>query len=161
MDCGWVVCGPGNRDCLRVVVSDDFLFREPFGDRSGTGKLGKRENASWKARDGTKLPNGERAIVDSRKLQAYCLNPQHPRGRNKARVFASAGIRQIDADELRTALLAAAASAEAQTGIANPYGQRYIIDFELVRENKIVKIRSTWIVRIGEDMPRLTSCYVL
>ena len=119
------------------------------------------ENASWKARDGTKLPNGERAIVDSRKLQAYCLNPQHPRGRNKARVFASAGIRQTDADELRTALLAAAASAEAQTGIANPYGQRYIIDFELVRENKIVKIRSTWIVRIGEDMPRLTSCYVL
>jgi hypothetical protein len=24
-----------------------------------------------------------------------------------------------------------------------------------------VRVRSTWIVRIGEDVPRLTSCYVL
>ena len=34
-----------------------------------------------------KLPNGERAIVDTRKLLEYCLNSEHPRGRNKARVF--------------------------------------------------------------------------
>jgi hypothetical protein len=52
-----------------------------------------------------KLPNGERAIVDIAKLQGYCLNPHHSRGRNKARVFASAGIRQADAEELRTAPL--------------------------------------------------------
>ena len=43
-----------------------------------------------------KLPNGERAIVDCRKLDEYCLNPHHPRGRNKARVFASVGIGQAD-----------------------------------------------------------------
>src|SRR5215467_6961546 len=50
------------------------------------------------------LPNGERAIVDIRKPQEYCLNPQHPRGRHKARVFASVGIREAEAEELRTAL---------------------------------------------------------
>jgi len=107
------------------------------------------------------LPNGGRAIVDIGKLQGYCLNPQHPHGRNKARVFASVGIRRADAEELRLALLAAAASAEARLGIANPYGQRYIVDFDLVRQDITVKIRSAWIVRIGEDLPRLTSCYVL
>jgi hypothetical protein len=106
-----------------------------------------------------KLPNG-RAIVDIRKLQEYCLNPQHARGRNKARVFASVGIQQADAGDLRTALLGAATNAEAQPGVANPYGQRYIIDFDLVREGT-VKVRSTWIVRRGEELPRLTSCYVL
>jgi hypothetical protein len=54
-----------------------------------------------------KLPNGARAIVEIRKLREYCLNPQHPRGRNKARVFASVGIREADAEELRTTLVAA------------------------------------------------------
>ncbi|MCC6586336.1 MAG: hypothetical protein IT168_06420 [Bryobacterales bacterium] len=108
-----------------------------------------------------KLPNGERAIVDIEKLRTYCLNPQHPRGRNKARVFAVVGIRQADAEDLRTALLDAAMNGEATLGIENPYGQRYVVDFDLIRGSRTVRIRSTWIVRKGEDVPRLTSCYVL
>lgn len=35
-----------------------------------------------------KIPNAARAIVDIEKLRDYCLNPEHPRGRHKARVFA-------------------------------------------------------------------------
>jgi len=108
-----------------------------------------------------KLPNGERAMVDIRKLQEYCLNSQHPRGRHKARVFASVGIREDHAEELRMAVLAAAARAEARLGTANPHGQRYTVDFDFVRQERTVRIRSTWIVRIGENLPRLTSCYVL
>ena len=108
-----------------------------------------------------KLPNGERAIVDRRKLQEYCLNTDHPRGRNKARVFASVGIRQADTEVLREALLGAARDSEAQPGAANPFGQRYIIYFDLVCQTRTGRVRSTWIVRIGEDLPRLTSCYVL
>jgi len=108
-----------------------------------------------------KLVNGEHAIVDIRKLLEYCLNLQHPRGRHKARVFASVGIRKADAKKLRGALLSAASENEAQPGVANLYGQRYIVDLALVQEERVVKIRSTWIVRAGEDLPRLTSCYVL
>jgi hypothetical protein len=108
-----------------------------------------------------KLPNGERAIVDIGKLRAYCLNPQHPRGRHKARVFASVGIRETDAEELRTALLDAAVSGEAVPGAPNPYGQRYAVDFALLRHGRTVSVRSTWIVRERENLPRLTSCYVL
>jgi hypothetical protein len=55
-------------------------------------------------------------------------------------------------EELRTALLAAACNAEARLGIANPYGQRYIVDFDLVRRDRTLRIRSTWIVRIGEEV---------
>jgi hypothetical protein len=108
-----------------------------------------------------KLPNGDRAIIDIGKLLDYCLNPKHPRGRNKARVFASVGIRDVDAEQLRIALLAAACDREAELGVANVYGQRYTIDFDLIRPDRVVRIRSTWIVRIGDDLPRLTSCYVL
>ncbi|MCW5983514.1 MAG: hypothetical protein KIT09_35815 [Bryobacteraceae bacterium] len=108
-----------------------------------------------------KLPNGAFAIVDIQKLRAYCLNPRHPRGRHKARVFASVGLRESDAEALRAALLAAAAEAEAQLGVANSYGQRYVLDLELAHSGKTVRIRSTWIVLTGEESPRLTSCYVL
>jgi len=108
-----------------------------------------------------KLPNGERAVVDRRKLEEYCLNPHHPRGRNKARVFASVGIGQADSEVLREALLAAARNSEAVRGGPSPYGQRYRVDFDLVRPAGTVRVRSTWIVRIGEDLPRLTSCFVL
>lgn len=108
-----------------------------------------------------RLPNGDRAVVDIRKLEGYCLNPQHPRGRNKARVFASFGIREADAEELRALLLAAARNAEARLGVSGPYGQRYVVDFDLVRSDRTMRIRSSWIVRIGEDLPWLTSCYVL
>lgn len=101
------------------------------------------------------------AIIDGRKLTEYCLNTQHPRGRNKARVFASVGILAADAEDLRAAIAAAAVDGEAQSGRECAYGRRYILDFELVRADKTIRVRSTWIVRKDEDLPRLTSCYVL
>lgn len=78
-----------------------------------------------------KLPNGESAIVDVAKLRDYCLSPTHPRGRHKARVFASVlGIIAAKAEQLRDALLKAAIGNEAIPGPSDEYGFRYIIDFE-------------------------------
>ena len=108
-----------------------------------------------------KLPHGTQAIVDIHKLRAYCLNPQHPRGRNKARVFAAVGIRAADAERLQEALLEAARQSEAQPGFADEYGQRYTVDFEMRQPDRIVRVRSSWIILTGESVPRLTSCYVL
>jgi len=108
-----------------------------------------------------KLPNGERAIADIAKFRDYCLNPHHPRGRNKARVFASLGITQSDAELLRSAVLAAAVNADAALSLANEDGQRYNVDFDLTHNGRTTGIRSSWIVRIGEDFPRLSTCYVI
>jgi len=36
------------------------------------------------------IPNIERAIINPRKLYEYALNPNHPIGRNKAKVFENA-----------------------------------------------------------------------
>jgi len=108
-----------------------------------------------------KLPNGDRAIADISKFRDYCLNPHHPRGRNKARVFASLGITQSDAELLRSAALAAAANADVTLSLANEYGQRYNVDFDMPHNGRTIRIRSSWIVRIGEDFPRLSTCYVI
>src|SRR5207244_2245389 len=106
-----------------------------------------------------KLPNADRAVVEIAKLRDYCLNSNHPRGRHKARIFAAAlGLTAADADELRDALLAAAVTQEATPTDQDEYGQRYVLDFDMVRSTGQATIRSTWIVRADEDFPRLTSC---
>lgn len=108
------------------------------------------------------LPNPDDAVVDIRKLRDYCLNPVHPKGRNKARVFASVlGLTASDAERLREALLSAAVSEEAVPAERDEYGQRYVLDFEMLTQEARATVRSGWVVRNEEDFPRLTSCWVL
>jgi len=109
-----------------------------------------------------KVPNAERAIVEIEKLRDYCLSESHPRGKHKARVFASAlGITADDAAELRSAMLVAVRVTESISGENNEFGQRYIVDFSMSHGGNEAVVRTTWIIRRGEDTPRLTSCYVL
>jgi hypothetical protein len=110
-----------------------------------------------------RLPRGDRAIVDLRKLEDYVLSPARWRGQHKARMFAAVlGMTAADADELRSALLYAAETGDALSTDADAFGQRYVIDFELLRANgRRARIRSAWIVRSDEETPRFVTCYVL
>lgn len=109
-----------------------------------------------------KLPCAERAEVDIAKLRGYCLNTEHPEGKHKARVFRTAlGLGAEDAEELRRALLDAARTTEATPGAHDEYGQRFLVDFTLRRDRREARIRSAWIIRSGEAIVRLTSCYIL
>ncbi len=109
-----------------------------------------------------KLPDGVHAQVALEKLRDFCLNPEHPVGKHKACVFATAlGLRAEHAEELREILLNVAQTGEPIVGEQDEYGQRYVIDFILNRGDQSATVRSSWIVLIGEDIPRLTSCYVL
>jgi len=109
-----------------------------------------------------RIPNGDRAVVDADKLRTYCLNPGHLRGRHKARVFASRlGLSAEDADRVRDALLQAArTSAAATLGDRDRFGQRYVLDLSVAGPRGVGTVRSHWIVRTGDDVPRLTTCYV-
>lgn len=109
-----------------------------------------------------KLPNPDRAIIDRRKLTDYCLNPNHPDGRHKARVFESAlGLNLNDVDVLETALLKSISQYDAVEDKQNKYGTKYVIDFVLAHNDKEAVIRSVWIVRNSENFPRLVTCYVV
>lgn len=108
-----------------------------------------------------KLPNGDRAIVDIRKLRDYCLNPDNARGKHKARVFQRVlGLTASDAEPLRDKLLHVAATNEAIVGELDLYGQRYTIDFEITTAIGSAEIRSGWIILNGETIPRFLTCYL-
>ncbi len=109
-----------------------------------------------------KLPGGERAIVELTKLRDYCLNPNHVRGRHKARVFAAVlGLGSSDAGFLRRQLLVVAREGDAKERHHDEFGRRYSIDFELEHGSRRAPVRSAWIVSGNDEVPRLTSCYVL
>ncbi len=108
------------------------------------------------------LPNAENAFVDLRKLRDYSLNFESPKGRHKARVFASAlGITSENAEDLRDILLEIIKEYEAKSGELDLFGQRYTVDFQLTTEVGEAKTRSGWIILHTEDFPRLTTCYIL
>jgi hypothetical protein len=109
-----------------------------------------------------KLPGGDKAIIEIAKLRDYCLNPDHLRGRHKARVFHSVlGFIAADAEELQQRLADAARNEDAVPGTSDIFGARYIIDSELWRNGRAAIIRSIWIVRNGEDVARLVTCFIL
>ncbi len=108
------------------------------------------------------LPNGERAFIDRQKLIAYSLDPEHDEGRHKAHLFESLlGITLQNADLLLTAVEQAATTDQAALGKLDKYGQRYVIDFDFAGPDGTATIRSAWIVRHGEDFPRLVTCFIL
>ncbi len=109
-----------------------------------------------------KVPNADRAIVDIRKLTEYCLSHEHPRGKHKARVFLSAlGMTTAHAGEFRDALLQKVRSKDSAMSGVDEYGARYVVDFSYARGDREAMVRSTWIIKSGEDTPRLTSCFVI
>jgi hypothetical protein len=108
-----------------------------------------------------RLPAGDRAIVDIAKLRDYCLNPSHPRGKHKARVFAATlGLSMNHAEFLREHLLQAAMSVNVTQGSVDAFGRRYWMETEIVRGSNRAVLRSAWIIRGSENVPRLVTCYV-
>ncbi len=108
-----------------------------------------------------KLPNGAIAVVDVRKLRDYFLSQAHPRGRHKAKVFSAAlGMTVEHAEDLRKVLLAAAREAQAVELEKDVYGRRFMVECPISGPGGQGALRSLWIIRAGEDFPRLLTCYV-
>lgn len=107
------------------------------------------------------LPNSHKALVEIEKLRNYSLNPNHPVGKHKARVFRAAlGITLKDAEWLRERALEIVLSDEARPGAASVFGDKYVIDSVLEYKGLSAVVRFSWIIEFGTDFPRLTSCYV-
>jgi hypothetical protein len=109
-----------------------------------------------------KLPNPDFAIISDSKLAGYSLNLDHDEGKHKARVFKAALNMDVShLEELKQALRSALETNDAVPAARNAYGQKYIIDFPLTREEKTAIVYSVWIVKDNENFPRLITCYIL
>lgn len=104
------------------------------------------------------------AIVDLAKLRDYCLNEAHPRGRHKAKVFRSRlGASAGDASQLQQILQTAVIDRleELIPTKSDAFGNRFVLDIEVELRGRAATVRCAWIVGPGEEVVRLTTCYVL
>ncbi len=109
-----------------------------------------------------KLPNAESAFIDLNKLRNYSLNLNHDRGKHKARLFlAILGLSASDAETLPALIQQAILTHDALLSGEDEYGQRYVVNFPLSRNQQTATVRTVWIIRSSETFPRLTSCYIL
>ncbi|MGO9741795.1 MAG: DUF6883 domain-containing protein [Roseiarcus sp.] len=109
-----------------------------------------------------RLQNGDRAVLDIRKIEDYCLDPLHPVGRNKARVFRDAlGIERSEAGALREEFLEAVRTVAGVPAGADKWGPRWSVDVPISRQDRRAVVRTIWMVRVDEDVPRFVTCWVL
>ncbi|HET6251555.1 MAG TPA: hypothetical protein VFE47_27975 [Tepidisphaeraceae bacterium] len=108
-----------------------------------------------------KLPGGEAAIVDAAKITDYLLNPFHPVGGAKAKLFkALLGIDRANCEILKDALLAAARDGEAILGKQSPHGAKFELRFQMTGPRGTYTILSVWIIETGHLEPRLVTAYI-
>lgn len=98
------------------------------------------------------------AIIPSEKLSRYVLSLTHPDGRAKAQYLVRLGYSEGDEPRLEADLREQHLSREALPGKPSPYGQKYEILGPLMGPNGASAwVRTVWIVRAGEAIPRLVT----
>lgn len=107
-----------------------------------------------------KLPNGEKAIIDERKIREYLVSRSHPVGRFKAKFFAGLGFGPGNWQVLAAAILQVAANGDVQFVEDNVHGRKYLVSGTLTGpQGRSAAVVSVWIVKVGDDVPRLVTVY--
>jgi hypothetical protein len=107
-----------------------------------------------------KLPNGEHAVIPVEKLKGYCLNPDHPSGKNKARVFASAiGVTLENFEDLRELIKRASVEGEVVQQNNTNFGQQIKIDWPISGYDQVI-LRTLWEINVRSPNPRLVSAFI-
>ena len=108
------------------------------------------------------LPRVDEAEVPEDKLRSYALDPDHPTGRHKARVFASLlGITQDEWAFLRDQILQRVGSSPVTAVRPKPpHGTEYEVRIDVDGLNGAThSVITGWLVA-GDDPPRLVTVYV-
>ena len=105
-----------------------------------------------------RVPNAEKARIDSRKLRDYALNLEHSSGRYKAAFFAQMGYLATDWERLENDIRDQILSQPAQAGRPSQYGRKYTVTTALKGPNGLVRqVTTVWIVRPDNDYPELVT----
>ncbi len=135
-------------------------------DAAGTGARDAAQDTGNLTRivdegGGPRLLNADQAQIDPNKVTGYALNPDHPVGGNKARVFDSAlGFNQTNADDLMGQIRQGVTENEPVPGVSDQYGQRFTVDIPVTGPKGSGVVRTGWIYGPDATTPRMTTLFV-
>ena len=139
------------------MVGEQVLFALTLG-QAGSAEVGGQciveEGAS-------RLIGANRAIVDPRKLLEYALNPTHPVGGNKARVFESAlGFTKSNYKGLLKQIQHGVMNNTPIAAKIDQFGTRFTVDMMIKGPKGSAIVRTGWIYKSGSNIPELTTLFV-
>lgn len=102
-------------------------------------------------------------VIDPRKLTSYALNPNSPRGRNKAILFEKVlGFNRENYTELLQQIKNKALYADASFHSEDVFGKRYTVDLMIEgTEGQQAKVRTGWLVPVENDKAYLVTIYLI
>jgi membrane protein involved in colicin uptake len=117
--------------------------------------------------DDARLLNADKAEMDPKKFTDYALNPDHPVGGNKAKVFSAAtGLEQKDAADVMKQVNDGLGKFPPSAGKVDQYGQRFTMHTPVTGPKGTATVESGWIYdrnqETGEisNIPRLVTIFV-
>ena len=111
--------------------------------------------------DSPHLPRADRAAIPTEKLVGYALDPSHPRGRHKARVFSAAlAIHRADWRYLHEQLTTGVVDAPVRGTRITPFGVLYDVVVLVDGLNGVTAPAATIRLIEAEHPPRLVSLWV-
>ncbi|MEW2593452.1 DUF6883 domain-containing protein [Micromonospora aurantiaca] len=96
--------------------------------------------------------------IDTRKITAYAMNPEHPVGKNKYRVInAATGLGPDDAATIERQIREGVRNGTPIAGKADQYGRRWSVDLPLTGPSGTILVRTAWILDADASAPRLVT----
>lgn len=154
-------------------------YKQPLQTRAEAESSGQKTlYSTWERQETSRViphaPESPLVGVDSAaldkhgKLVKYSLNPNHPSGRHKARVWkATLGATQEDADMIYDQVISFLPYAEAAAKEADKHGERFSVMVPVTGPNgKTVDVKTAWIYDRTKDgrsismKPRLATIYI-
>jgi Domain of unknown function (DUF6883) len=109
-----------------------------------------------------KMPLANQAEVPKAKVVLYLLNPEHRRGKSKARFFLSRRFSVDNWQAMADTLRRHAAENEIAREEPTPLGVRMVVEGVMAMPNgTVAEIRSIWFIERGERIPRFVTAYPL
>lgn len=107
-----------------------------------------------------KLPNSKNAIISKEKLKDYILSETHLTGKFKAKYFNKLGFNETNIDIFARSIRNIAKTRDVIKALETVYGIKYIIDGEIKSPSRrITKVRTIWIIEVGQKRPRFVTVY--
>ena len=134
--------------------------QQRLSEKASTGRSTAEGGSGTRSNDppARLAPDFSAGEIDSNKITAYAMNPDHPVGRNKYRVINSAtGLEAGDAARIEQQIRDGVTSGTPIEGKADQYGQRWAVDVPLTGPEGSIIVRTAWIVDTGSATPRLVT----
>jgi hypothetical protein len=107
-----------------------------------------------------RLPNGEKALVESAKLADYLLSLAHRDGMEKAKFFMLFGFTRAQPEQFETALLKHGLTQPIVDVKTSEHGVKYVLECAVHSpDGRNPCIRSVWIVDAGKTSPRFITAF--